>query len=239
MAKTKVLGVEFDDLTLDEAAEAAIRIARSGKGYVATPNPEIVWLCRKDEDAKDAVNHASLVVPDGIGVVYASRILGKPLKGRVPGFDLATKLLPIFAENKLRLFLLGAKPGIAERAAEKLKKTHPGLVICGVNDGYFKDPAPVVKKINDSGADVVFVCLGAPKQEIWMRDNLRNVNARLMMGLGGSLDVFAGEVTRAPDIWIKLNLEWLYRALKQPSRAGRLLSLPKFLLAACKERIGG
>lgn len=239
MAKTNVLGVEFDDVGLDAAVAAALEIALFGKGYIVTPNPEIVWLCRQNEAAKEAVNRAALVVPDGIGVVYASRILGRPLKGRVPGFDLAAGLLPLIAENKLRLFLLGAKPGIAERAAENLKKTHPELIICGINDGYFKDSEPVVNMINESHADAVFVCLGAPLQEIWMSENLEKTCARLMIGLGGSLDVFAGEMKRAPDIWIKLNLEWLYRVSRQPSRARRLLSLPKFLLAALKERLKG
>jgi N-acetylglucosaminyldiphosphoundecaprenol N-acetyl-beta-D-mannosaminyltransferase len=239
MGKTEILGVLFDDVGLNEAAVKALDTALSGKGYIVTPNPEIVWLCRKNEKAKRAVNKASLVVPDGIGVVYASRILKRPLAERVPGFDLATALLPLLVEKGLSLFLLGAKPGIAEKAAEKIKADVPGINIAGTNDGYFKDSGPVIDKINASKADVVFVCMGAPYQELWMEENLPKTNAKLMMGLGGSLDVFAGEVNRAPDVWIKLNLEWLYRALTQPSRAKRLLMLPEFLLAAFAERVKG
>ena len=237
MPKTDILGINFDNLTMSEACSSALSLALSGKGYIATPNPEIVWLCRKNQAAKNAVNCASLVVPDGIGVIYASKILGTPLKERVPGFELAENLLPLFAQNGLRLFLLGAKPGIAEKAAARMIMKHPALVVCGLHNGYFKNDAMILETINASRTDVVFVCMGAPRQELWMLENLEKTNARLMIGLGGSLDVFAGEIARAPKIWVKLNLEWLYRAIRQPSRFKRLLSLPKFLAAAVAGRL--
>ena len=135
-----------------------------------------------------------------------------------------------------RLYLLGGKPGIAEQAAENMKKTHPKLCICGTADGYFKDEAPVIARINEARADVVFVCLGAPKQECFMHDHRAELNVHLMIGLGGSLDGFAGTVRRAPKWMIRLQLEWLYRLLREPSRIGRMMRLPKFVFAAWRAR---
>ncbi len=230
------MGVGFDDLTLEEAVAAGEKLAQGpGFSYVVTPNPEIVDLARADAGYRDLLNGAGLVLPDGIGVVYAAKLLGRPLKGRVPGIDFATGLLDRLAKNGGKLFLLGAKPGVAEQAAARLKAAHPGLVICGVNDGYFKDSAPVVEKIKESAADVVFVCLGAPKQEKWMAQYGPETGAHLMAGLGGALDVYAGNVKRAPVLWQKLGMEWAYRLIRQPSRIGRMAKLPLFLVDARRQ----
>ena len=230
------MGVGFDDLTLEEAVAAGEKLAQGpGFSYVVTPNPEIVDLARADAGYRDLLNGAGLVLPDGIGVVYAAKLLGRPLKGRVPGIDFATGLLDRLAKNGGKLFLLGAKPGVAEQAAERLKAAHPGLVICGVNDGYFKDSAPVVEKIKEAAADVVFVCLGAPKQEKWMAQYGPETGAHLMAGLGGALDVYAGNVKRAPVLWQKLGMEWAYRLIRQPSRIGRMAKLPLFLVDARRQ----
>ena len=136
----------------------------------------------------------------------------------------------------LRLFLLGAKPGVAEQAGENLKKRYPDLLLCGTHDGYFQTDDPVVDQIRAARADVVFVCLGAPKQERWMAQYGPETGAHLMVGLGGVLDVYAGHVKRAPEIWQKLGLEWCYRLLHQPSRLGRMAKLPLFLLEAAREK---
>ena len=230
------MGVGFDDLTLEEAVAAGEKLAQGpGFSYVVTPNPEIVDLARADAGYRDLLNGAGLVLPDGIGVVYAAKLLGRPLKGRVPGIDFATGLLDRLAKNGGKLFLLGAKPGVAEQAAARLKAAHPGLVICGVNDGYFKDSAPVVEKIKEAAADVVFVCLGAPKQEKWMAQYGPGTGAHLMAGLGGALDVYAGNVKRAPVLWQKLGMEWAYRLIRQPSRIGRMAKLPLFLVDARRQ----
>ena len=230
------MGVGFDDLTLEEAVAAGEKLAQGpGFSYVVTPNPEIVDLARADAGYRDLLNGAGLVLPDGIGVVYAAKLLGRPLKGRVPGIDFATGLLDRLAKNGGKLFLLGAKPGVAEQAAARLKAAHPGLVICGVNDGYFKDSAPVVEKIKEAAADVVFVCLGATKQEKWMAQYGPETGAHLMAGLGGALDVYAGNVKRAPVLWQKLGMEWAYRLIRQPSRIGRMAKLPLFLVDARRQ----
>ena len=226
-----VLGVGSDNCTMEEAVDEGVRLMNEpGAHYVVTPNPEIVEICREDADARGAVNSADLVIPDGIGVIYGAKILGTPLKQKLPGIEFAERLMEKMAQEKKTLYLLGAKPGIAEQAAEKLRETYPGLTIAGTHDGYFQKDETVVADIRASMADVVFVCLGAPKQEKWMAHNGTATGAHLLLGLGGSLDVFAGVVQRAPEIFSKTGMEWFYRLLKQPSRIGRMMKLPLFLV---------
>ncbi len=238
--KTDVMGVAFDDLTMEEAVERGVALASgTGYAYAVTPNPELVMMARKDPDYAAVLARAELTLADGVGITYAAKILGRPLKGRVPGVDFALNLMAEMAKRGLKLFLLGAKPGVAERAAEDLTKRYPGLDVCGVHDGYFQEDGPVIEAVRASGADVLFVCLGAPKQERWMAQNGAAAGAHLAVGLGGSLDVFAGTVKRAPERWQKLGLEWLYRLLKEPRRIGRMAKLPLFLLQAVWGRIRG
>lgn len=238
--RTDVLGVGFDNVSVQEAVErAAALMEDDGVHYVATPNPEMVQLARKEPAFRETLNAADLVLPDGIGVVYASRILGRPLAGRTPGIEFAAALCRYMARTGKRLFLLGAKPGVAEQAAENLEKDCPGLTVCGVHDGYFQEDGPVAEEIRAANADAVFVCLGFPRQEYWMAKHGAASGAKLLAGLGGSLDVFAGQVKRAPEGWQKLGLEWLYRLVTQPSRIGRMARLPLFLVAAVGARIRG
>ena len=232
-----VLGVGFDNLTMAEAvARGAALLEEPGCHYVATPNPEIVEVCRENLAAKIAVNGADLVLPDGIGVIKGAAMLGTPLKEKTPGIEFAGHLMERMAGEGLSLYLLGAKPGVAEKAAENLRAQYPGLVIAGTHDGYFKEDGPVVEDIRQSGADVVFVCLGAPKQELWMEKNGPATGAHLLCGLGGSLDVFAGVVERAPKFWSDHGLEWLYRLCKEPKRIGRMMKLPLFLVHVKQEK---
>lgn len=241
METANILGVSFHNLTLTEAVDAAIAQIRAGKkGYVVTPNPEIVYAALHDPVFRDVVNRASLVLPDGIGVVYAARILGQPLHGKLPGIDFADALMYRMSQEGMRLFLLGAKPGIAARAAENLQKKYPGLVIAGTRDGYFQEDQEAIDAVKAAGgADVMFTCLGAPKQEYFMASHMHELPVTLSCGLGGSLDVFAGTVQRAPEIFIRLGLEWFYRLLKQPSRIGRMMKLPLFMLIVIKTRLFG
>ncbi len=238
--RTDILGVAFDNVTMAEAVDRAMALLeREGPHLVVTPNAEIVQQARSDPEFASLIAQADLVLPDGVGVVYASRILGRPLKGRVPGVDFAGALMDRMAKSSKRLFLLGAKPGVAEEAARRLTAQHPGLTVCGVHDGYFQEDVPVAQAIREAGADVVFVCLGAPKQEKWAAAHGGETGARLLVGLGGSLDVFAGQVDRAPESWQRLGLEWLYRTIRQPSRFKRVAKLPGFLLSAVGARIQG
>ena len=240
VGRTEILGVAFDDVTLEEAADRAMALLdQEGPHLVATPNPEIVQLAAKVPELALVLAGADLVIPDGVGVVYAAKILGRPLKGRVPGIEFAAALMERMAGTGKRLFLLGAKPGVAEEAARRLKARYPNLEICGTHDGYFQEDGPVVEAIRQAGAQVVFVCLGAPKQEKWIARTGAATGARLRVGLGGSLDVFAGQVKRAPEAFQKLGMEWFYRLCRQPSRIGRMAKLPLFLVSAAGERLRG
>lgn len=235
-----VMGVGFDSLTMAEAVKKARALMEARRAaYVVTPNPEIVMRCREDAAAMAAVQQADLVLPDGIGVIYGAKLLGTPLKMKLPGIDFATTLMGELAQEGKSVFLFGSKPGVAENAGEKLQAWFPGLVIAGTHDGYFTDDAPIIAQINAVQPDLLLVCLGAPKQELWMQCNAPRLNVGLMAGLGGSLDVFAGNVKRAPKFFQKLGLEWFYRLVKEPTRIGRMMKLPKFLFAAIGQKLRG
>jgi N-acetylglucosaminyldiphosphoundecaprenol N-acetyl-beta-D-mannosaminyltransferase len=161
------------------------------------------------------------------------------LKQKVAGIEFAQNMLSVMEELGSRLYLLGSKPGVAELAGKKMLEKHPKLQICGMADGYFKDEAEVVEKINTAQADAVYVCLGSPKQEYFMQKHREALSAKLLCGLGGTLDGIAGTVKRAPRWMIRLQLEWLYRLIKEPRRFKRMLRLPKFIFAAVKKRMKG
>ena len=234
------MGVSFDNVTLEEAVEIGCRLMdEPGSHYVVTPNSEIVYACREQPALTDVLNGASLVLPDGIGVVYASRILKKPLKQKVAGIEFGSAMLSIAAQRGWTVYLLGSKPGVAEEAARRLCEEYPGLLVVGTADGYFKEDAPVIEKISALKPDLLFVCLGAPKQEYWMAKNAQATQARLLLGLGGSLDIYSGNSQRAPDIWVRLGLEWAYRLVKEPWRIRRQMNLPKFLFSAIGMRLRG
>lgn len=236
MSRIDVLGVSFDDLTMDEAVEIALGFMQERRAcYACTPNPEIVMAAKGDAALRAALSGAELVLADGVGITKAAAMLGTPLKSRVPGIDFASNVISRLAQRGGSVYLLGAKPLVAEAAAEKLTQTYPGIVIAGTNDGYFTDDAPVIEKINAASPDFLMVCLGSPKQELWMSANAGRLSCGLMAGLGGSLDVLAGNVQRAPETWRRLGLEWLYRVIKEPKRLGRVMKLPAFVLEAAAE----
>lgn len=238
--KQEILGIQFDNLTLDEAIESGTALLNdNGFHYVVTPNPEFILSAETDVEFKSILNQADLVLPDGIGVVYSAKILGTPLKGRVPGIDFAERMLEVLNRMGGRLFLLGAKPGVADQAGEQILARYPNIVLCGTQDGYFKDDAAVVRTVANARPDLLFVCLGAPKQEKWMARWGVHTGARLAIGLGGALDVFSGNVERAPEQWQKLGLEWAYRLKKEPQRIGRMARLPLVLTQAASQRLFG
>jgi len=223
----------------DATAKALNLMDSKNAAYVVTPNPEIVMLCREDAGLLSAVNKAAMVLPDGIGIIKGAQILGTPLKEKVPGIEFAEELFALMSKRRMSMFLLGAKPGVADDAAKHLKGRFTGLQIVGTNDGYFTDDEPVIEKINAASPDLLLVCLGAPKQELWMQKNAPHLDVGLMAGLGGSMDVFACVAERAPEKWRKLNLEWLYRLKEDPSRAGRMMNLPRFGFAVIGRRLFG
>lgn len=236
--KTEILGVRFDNLTQQEAAQRGRQLLEEDKfHYVVTPNPEFLLAAEKDPEFRRVLNAADLVLPDGIGVVYSAKILGTPLKERVPGIEFAEAMLSALNDMGGRLYLLGAKPGVAEEAGRRICARYPALVLCGTHDGYFKDEQAILPEIAAAKPDLLFVCLGAPKQEKWMARWGRHTGAKLAIGLGGCLDVFAGNVRRAPEQWQKLGLEWAYRLKKEPKRIGRMAKLPLVLVKAAGQRI--
>lgn len=232
MEKVNILGVMVDSVTMAEAIER-VKGFLSGErrgNVIYTPNSEIIMAAKEDDEFKDILNSADMVVPDGIGVVKASEILGHPMKERVGGFDLTSNIMPYLDTEKKSLFILGGKPGVAETAAENLKKEYPGIEIAGTNDGYFTEDGPIVDKVAKSSPDYLMVCLGAPKQEKWIAKYKDKLFAKVIIGAGGSADVFAGTMNRAPEFFIKHNLEWLYRIVKG-KRFKRSLKLFAFGLA--------
>ena len=232
------MGVGFDNLTKSEFAAKAEDMLQTGeRGYVVTPNAEIVYEAIHDDGFRALLNDASMVLPDGAGVVLGAKILGTPVKEKVAGIEFGEEVCRLLAKNGGKLYLLGGKPGIAKAAGEKLCEKYPGLTICGCADGYFQDEKAVVEKINAAKPDVLFVCLGAPKQERFIKEHFEELDVTLMLGLGGSLDGYAGVAQRAPRWMIDLSLEWLYRLMKEPRRIGRMMRLPKFVAACTGEKL--
>ncbi len=236
--KINIRGVYFDNVTFDEAMEKVYGfVSGNTLSVMHTPNSEIVQNCIDDKSLYEVINSADLVVPDGIGVVYASRILKTPLKARVPGCEVAEKLLEYAAKTGDGVFFFGGgkktdlRDAVSVLAANNMREKYKGLNVVGTRDGYFSesDVDGIIDEINASGAKILFVCLGAPKQEKWIYDNRDKLKVSFAAGLGGTLDVFAGTVKRAPEFFIKTNLEWFYRIVCNPSRFGRFLKLPKFL----------
>lgn len=236
--KQEILGIAFDDLTREEAAQRGAELLGEDRfHYVVTPNPEFILAAERDPEFLRVLNGADLVLADGVGVLYSSKILGTPLKGRVPGIEFAEDMLACLDQMGGRLYLLGAKPGVAQEAGRRILERYPDITLCGTHDGYFKDEQAVLLEVAAARPDLLFVCLGAPKQEKWMARWGRHTGARLAIGLGGALDVMAGAVERAPESWRKLGLEWAYRLKKEPQRAGRMAKLPLVLVKAAGERM--
>lgn len=223
MSKTKILGVDIDNVTMDEAVGITDGFFGGGVHTVFTPNPEIIMLAQKDSQFKDILNRADLLLADGIGVVIASKLVNRPLPERVAGYDYVCRLF----NSGRSFYLFGSKPGVAETAAERLGEM--GVNIVGTHHGYFDDDNEIINDINQKKPDILLVCLGAPKQEKWIDDNKDKLNVSLCVGVGGTLDVISGNVRRAPVFFQRAGVEWLYRAFSQPSRFVRLAVIPKFL----------
>ncbi|WP_042354029.1 WecB/TagA/CpsF family glycosyltransferase [Bacillus rubiinfantis] len=232
-AKTvNILGIDFINLRFDDVVEIAARnIEEQKKSFIVTANPEIVMYACEHTEYRQIVQTAAMVVPDGIGIVIASKLINHPLEERVAGYDLMVRLLELGDQKKWRIYLLGGKDYTNKKAVYNISKRYPNVQIVGSHHGFFDwNETTVADEIKAVQPDIVFVALGFPKQEQWIARNIDSFTKGLFMGVGGSIDVLAGEVKRAPLFWRKLNLEWLYRLLKQPSRWRRILALPRFLI---------
>lgn len=233
--KTEILGIGFHGYTLTGAVEWALDAMRARTGaYVCTPNPEMVWAAQKNGALKRAINGADAVFADGVGILWAANRLKEPLPERVAGYDF---LLALLARMEGTVFLLGGRPGVAEAAGANIEKHYPRVKVVGCAHGYFTGDEDITGAIRAAGPDFLAVCLGSPGQELWMEKQARaGLPVGLMAGLGGSLDVLAGRVKRAPDWWVRHRLEWLYRLLREPSRIKRQICLPRFMLAVMAQR---
>lgn len=209
--------------------------------YICTPNAEFMMDAQEDEGFMRIINEADLVVADGAGIVLAARMLGYGKINRTPGFDLAKKLLTEPDKFPFIFYFLGGRPGVAEKAAENIVISNPDTRIAGCRDGYFKENEEdeIISEINASGADILFVALGAPKAEKWIYKNRGKLNAAVCMGVGGTLDIFAETVKPAPPFFRSHGLEWLYRLYREPWRAKRMLKLPRFVIFTLLWRMKG
>lgn len=239
MPSAQLFGVRIHRLTMPEAVAAVMQMLASGEHHqVVTMNATMLYRAVRDEKFRRLVTSASLVTPDGMGVLLVARILGAPFPEKVSGVDLAARLCEACAEEGVRVFLLGAAPGVAEGAAQNLLARYPGLQIAGVQHGYFdgrEEPA-VIKAIRTAGARLLLVGLGSPRQEEWIASHLHESSAAVGMGIGGSLDVYAGRTRLAPEWVRRAGLEWAYRLLREPRRWTVAITLPLVILMALRER---
>ncbi|HEY8449963.1 MAG TPA: WecB/TagA/CpsF family glycosyltransferase [Bacillota bacterium] len=244
-----MLGSPVDRITLAGAVNRILDLAESGRQgagepgghgwtrWIVTANPEILIAARRDATMARILEEAALVVPDGIGVVFAARWLGAPVPERVPGIELLEALLGAAAERGLRPYLLGARPEVIAEAARRIEQRFTGLRLAGWRDGYFAldDPRPVADVAN-SDADLLFVGMGAERELKWIYAHRQRLGVPVAIGVGGSFDVLSGRLRRAP-VWMRrVHLEWLYRLLREPARWRRQLALPAFALAVATER---
>ena len=237
----KILGVPVHPLTMNESvAVLEEKLQKKEQAFVVTANAEIILMCQQDKEYDNTVSEqADLVLPDGAGAVWAGRYLGNEVPERVAGFDLYNQLLKLSADKGYKAYFFGGAPGVAEAAKNKAEELYPGVQIVGCRNGYFNETEEeaIIKEINDAAPDMLFVALGAPKQEKWLVKYRNQLKPRVLMGIGGSFDVLAGKMERAPKWMQEASLEWAFRLYKQPSRFMRMLALPKFALKVifCKK----
>lgn len=230
--RISILGCAIDPVDMTEAVQRiAAMVIGQGCQQVITLNAEIIYQAVGDQALQQMINRAELITPDGAGVVWAAKYLACPVKERVTGIDLVAELTQQGAAQGWKFYFLGASPGVVEEAARKLICLNPQLQVVGTNHGYFTpaDEPEIVDAINRSGANILLVGLGAPRQDFWIDAQRSKLNCQVAIGVGGSFDVIAGQLSRAPDWMIKLNLEWFYRLIKEPTRWRRQLALPGFV----------
>ncbi|WP_404329925.1 WecB/TagA/CpsF family glycosyltransferase [Mesobacillus maritimus] len=232
----EILKLTFITSTFEEMVKKlTIRILNQQKTFIVTANPEIVMHAKKDEAYMEAVNGADYIVPDGHGIILASKILNNPIPERVTGYDLTIRLLELANQNNWKVYLLGGREEVNAAAAKNIEKRYPLLQLVGRHHGFFDwQEGGIPADIHRLQPDIVLVALGVPRQELWIAKHINQFNHGIFIGVGGSIDVLAGTVKRAPKIWQTLRVEWLYRLFKQPSRWRRMLALPEFVFEVFK-----
>ncbi|MCD8215360.1 MAG: WecB/TagA/CpsF family glycosyltransferase [Clostridiales bacterium] len=239
----KIMGVPFNNINMTEAVGITlINLKERKKTVIYTPNPEMVMAAQKDREFMQVLNSAEILLPDGIGIVKASKFYHNPIKERVAGCDFIEILFGKIKTSINTVYLLGSAEGVAEKAKQRMQRRYRGLTISGTHHGYFKDGSPeekeVIDEINRLNPEVLLVGLGFPRQEKWIAKHRDHLNSIIIMGVGGSLDVLSGNTKRAPEFYRNHGLEWFYRLITQPSRFKRMLVLPVFMIRAIGERFG-
>ncbi|UOQ50284.1 WecB/TagA/CpsF family glycosyltransferase [Gracilibacillus caseinilyticus] len=231
MNKETILGVQVSKETYSSITDKLFNLmGTSDQAFIVAVNPEKIMKAAEDPELKDLINAADYQIPDGIGILIASRLQKGSVRDRITGIDLMQTLVAEAEKREKKIFLYGGKPGVADKAAAQIQLDHPKINIAGTINGYEKDEEKIIETINAANPDILFVALGSPKQEEWIKANKQRLNVSVFQGVGGSFDVIAGNIKRAPKIFIKFGLEWLYRLLIEPWRIKRQLALPKFLL---------
>jgi len=234
MDKVSILGIDIDNLSLKEVVSRINALVEQRRpSLIVTANPEIIMRARQDRGFANSLKAAEVITADGIGLIIAAKLLGTPLKERVTGIDLITELFRGAYSRKYRFYFVGAKPGIAEKAAKNIRQKYPDVE---VQHGYFQDDSAIINDIMEKKPDILLAALGMGRQESWVRSRVIAAGVPVSIGVGGSFDVFADEAKRAPNWMQRAGLEWLYRLIKQPSRFWRMLELPKFLIAVLFSR---
>lgn len=238
MNRVKLLGYEIDTFNFEDATNYALELEQQNKvSQVVTINPEMFDCAKIDNEFSEILKKAEMVIPDGVGVKIGLKILGKNVE-RIAGIDFARKMLELSAQNNLSVAIIGAKPEVINKAKENLEKEIDNINIVYVQDGYFQDDERVLEELKQVSPRLILVALGSPKQEKFINKARSVLSCGLMVGVGGSFDVWSGTVERAPKIYQKLGIEWLYRTIKQPERFKRIFpTLPLFVLRVINERI--
>ncbi|MBO9131018.1 WecB/TagA/CpsF family glycosyltransferase [Bacillus sp. 165] len=230
MKKESYLGVQVSPLNYEEIlADIDKRIKAGEQSTLIAVNPEKIITAQKDSTLRELINNATYQIPDGIGVVLASKLKGGSITTRVTGIEMMERLNGHAAKKGYKVFLYGAAEEVVTQAKEALEKKYPGLSIVGYENGYIQDNEDLVHKINQSQADILFIAMGSPRQELWIRKHMPHLQVKVFQGVGGSFDVLAGKVKRAPEVFQQFGLEWFYRLISEPKRFKRQLALPKFL----------
>lgn len=228
----EILGCRLDELDAQSATDRILNLAETGSGaQIVTLGTEMIVYAQRDAEFKRVINHSALSLCDTIGLLLVARLRGSHLRARVTGIELIDRLCQAAARRKVSVFLLGGAQGVAAAAAAELRRRHPDLKVAGEHHGYFGDAqsASVAQQIAASGAQLLFAGLGFPRQEFWIARHLSQTRCGAGIGVGGSFDVLSGTVKRAPPVWRRTGLEWLYRLLTEPRRWRRQLALPHFV----------
>lgn len=234
--RINILGTEFDNFTAKQFHQYLDDdLDLKANKFIVTPNPEIVLAARKDPEFPKIINNADYVIPDGIGIIKGAKSLGTPLHERITGFDTLQYLIETANRKLSKVYLLGAKPEVIQASAAKIKKDYPQIDLVGYHDGYFQDEQEIIDEISEKKPNIILVALGSPKQEIFI-NKYRHSSDAIWIGVGGSFDVFSGTKKRAPKVIQKLNLEWFYRLVKEPTRFGRMLAIPKYMSLINQEK---